>query len=708
MPVSQEISIECKQCIGHCGAIVTVEDGKAVKIRGDKTHPGSKGTMCKRGLASLEFIYHPDRLKKPLKRTGERGEGKFAEISWDEAFGIAGRALNKVREKDGPLAVFMAHGSAKGPIDTYLVRLANAFGTPNVVCSDHDCHVPKILASEYTFGYFPMPMIFERPACYVSWGAARSEQIPFMRNDLVRMIGEGTRYIVIDPMPTRLTGKESLWLRIKPGSDLPLALGMLNVIISENLYDREFVEKWTTGFEEVKKHVEPFTPAKVEFLTWIPSDQIIRAARMYATTKPAHIDWGNAVDQTINSFQTSRAISILMAITGNLGVPGGEPEAPDSSFRDSSEETGGIIHGRWSHDMELRHNISPEVRRRKVGAGLTALPDFRYTTPQAVIKSIIEKDPYQIKAGYIQSSNPLSCWPNISRVREAFNKLDFLAVTEIFMTPTAAMADIVFPAATYFEYDGVEISLECTDAFYQQKVASVGDCRSCHEIVHGLAGVMGLEKHFWPKVDGFWDAVLEPVGMKFDDLKKEGHCSVGPVKYHQYEKNGFKTPSGKVELYCQQLVGWGVDPLPTYLETPAECRAPSSRYPFVCTMRKPDIYNNSDGKQIPTLRQSYPDPVMQINPAIASKLGINDGDWALIESPAGKIKQKAKYCPDLDPRVIYTDNAWWYPEKGFRNLFGYDESNYNALTSDRPPFNKEIGSFIIRGVPCNVCRLPVS
>jgi anaerobic selenocysteine-containing dehydrogenase len=129
MTARQEISIECKQCIGHCGALVTVENGKAVKIRGDKDHPASKGTMCKRGLASLEFIYHPDRLKKPLKRSGERGAGKWVEIPWDEAFGIAGEALNKVKKEYGPLSVFMAHGSAKGPIDTYLVRLANAFGS---------------------------------------------------------------------------------------------------------------------------------------------------------------------------------------------------------------------------------------------------------------------------------------------------------------------------------------------------------------------------------------------------------------------------------------------------------------------------------------------------------------------------------------------------------------------------------------------------
>jgi len=276
MSAKEEIIIECKQCIGHCGALVTVDNGKAVKIRGDKNHPASKGTMCKRGLASLEFIYHPDRLKKPLKRTGERGEGKWAEISWDEAFGIAGSAFNRIKEQYGPLSVLMAHGSAKGPIDTYLVRLANAFGTPNVVCSDHDCHVPKILASEYTFGYFPMPMIFDRPACIISWGAARTEQIPFMRNDLVRMIGKGTKFIVIDPMPTRLTGKESMWLRIKPGTDLPLALGMLNVIIGEDLYDHGFVEKWTTGFDRVKKHVDPYTPGKVEAMTWVRLTRLLK------------------------------------------------------------------------------------------------------------------------------------------------------------------------------------------------------------------------------------------------------------------------------------------------------------------------------------------------------------------------------------------------------------------------------------------------
>ncbi len=696
--------------MGNCGVLVTLEDGKAVEIKGDPESPLNQGGLCKIGLASLEYLYHPDRLKHPLKRIGQRGEGKWQQISWDEAFSLTADALNKVKQERGPEAVVMVHGSAKGPIDTHLVRLANAFGTPNVACADHVCHVPRMLPAEITFGFLPGAEYGYPPACVVSWGANNAETHFYIHKSLVQAVDKGTKLIVINPLETEVAKMSDLWLQVRPGSDLALALGMINVIINEGLYDEDFVHKWTVGFDKLKTHVQDYPPEEVAEITWVPADLIIKAARLYATNRPGYIEWGNALDQNINSFQTCRALSILMALTGNLGVPGGEIETPGSGFRYGDNKLSHQVRGRWSYELELRDMIPREKRQNKVGADLNMLTDFRYVLPQSVIKSILEGDPYHIHAAYIQASNPLSSWPNIEETYRALKKLDFLAVSDMFMTPTVALADIVFPAASYLEFDGIQTREDGTLAQLQQKVAQIGECRSDHEIINRLAKKLGLGEYFWESIDDFWDAILEPVGLTFEEFKKIGRFTSAerqPKQYKKYEQDGFKTPSGKVELYSSQLEEWGFEPLPTYCEppeTPYSDPELTKEYPLLCTTRKLAPYRHSGGRQIPTLRGSHPEPVIIIHPETASRLGIEDGDRVYIETKRGRIKQKADLSTGIDPRVVVVDYAWWFPERGEAELFGWAESNYNVLTNDKSPFNPEVGSFNIRGLACKVYK----
>ncbi len=708
---SSVVKSVCGLCTGSCGVLVTLEDGKAVRIKGDPESPLNRGSLCRIGLASLEYLYHPDRLKYPLKRTGQRGEGKWQQVSWDEATSVAAEALNKVKQEHGPEAVVMVHGSAKGPIDTHLVRLANAFGTPNVVCSDHVCHVPRMLAAEFTFGFFPVAEYGYPPACIICWGANPAETRPNVYSGIRQAINKGAKLIAIDPLETEVTKMANLWLRVRPGSDLALALAMINVIINEGLYDKDFVDKWTDGFDKLRSHVQDYPPEKVTEITWVPADLIVKAARLYATNRPSHVEWGNALDQNINSFQTARAVSILMAITGNLGVPGGEIESAGSGFRDGdaeSSETG--ILGRWSHQLELRDNIPREKRQNKVGADLNMLADFRYVLPPSVIKSILEGDPYYIRAAFVQASNPLSSWPNIQRVYRAFKQLDFLVVSDMFMTPTATLADIVFPAASYLEFDGIQMPPNGATVQLQQKVAQIGECQSDHEIINGLAKKLGLRKYFWDSTDDFWDAILQPVGLTFGEFKKIGRFT-GKEKqakqYKKYEQNGFKTPSQKVELYSSQLGEWGFDPLPAYYEppeTPYSAPELAKDYPWQCTTRKLSVYRHSGGRQISSLRSSHPEPVVILHSETASKLGIKDADWVYIETRRGRIEQKARLSTGIDPRVIVVDHAWWFPEKVETGLFGWAESNMNVLTDDKPPFNHEVGSFTTRGLTCKVYK----
>jgi anaerobic selenocysteine-containing dehydrogenase len=702
----------CGLCVGNCGVLVAVEDGKAVGIKGDPGSPLNRGALCPIGQASLEYLYNPDRLVHPLRRTGERGEGKWQRISWDEALNLAAEALNKVKQEYGPEAVAMVYGSAKGSMDTHLVRLANAFGTPNVVCAEYVCHMPRVVAAELTFGFFPGADYGHPPACVISWGANDAETHFGRHKGLVQAMKKGAKLIAIDPRETEATRIADMWLRVRPGSDLALALAMINVIINEGLYDKDFVDKWTIGFDKLKAHVQDYSPKNVAEITWVPADLIVKAARLYATNKPGHIEWGNALEHNVNSFQASRAISILMAITGNLGVPGGEIESRGSGYRfgDAESSESGVL-GRWSSKMELRDKILKEKRKSRVGAGLNVLPDVRYILPQSFVKSVLRGDPYRIRAAFVQASNPLSCWPNIQEAYRALKKLDFLAVSDMFMTPTAALADIVFPAASYLEYDGIQMPPNGAVVQLQRKVAQTGECRSDHEIINGLAKKLGLEEYFWDSIDDFWDAMLEPIGLTFKDFKEIGLFTgkeKQPSQYRRYEKNGFKTPSGKVELYSNQLKKWGFDPLPTYCESPETPYSDpelAKEYPliFITWKRKP--YRHSGGRQIASLRNSHPQPIVMIHPETADKLGIKEGDWVYIETMRGRIRQKATLTAGIDPRVVGVDYGWWFPEKGVSELYGWAESNVNILTNDKPPFNREMGSANLRGFLCKVYKV---
>jgi anaerobic selenocysteine-containing dehydrogenase len=712
MATTQLVKSVCGLCVGNCGVLVTLEEGKAVGIKGDPESPLNRGALCPIGLASLEYLYHPDRLAYPLRRVGGKGEGKWQQISWDEALSLTAEALNKVKQEYGPETVAMVHGSAKGSMDTHLVRLANAFGTPTVVCAEQVCHMPRVVAAELTFGFFPGADYEYPPAFVISWGANDAETHFSRHNGLVQAMNKGAKLIAIDPRETEVTRMADLWLRVRPGSDLALALAMINVIINEGLYDKGFVDKWTVGFDKLKTHIQDYTSETVADITWVPADLIVKAARLYATSRPGHIEWGNALDHNVNSFQASRAISILMAITGNLGVPGGEVESRGSGYRfgDLESSESGVL-GRWSSQLELRDKIPREKRQSKVGASLHMLPDVRYVLPQSAIKSILEGDPYHIRAAFVQASNPLSCWPNTKEAYRALKKLDFLAVSDMFMTPTAALADIVFPVASYLEFGGIQMPPNGALVQLQRKVAQIGECRSDHEIINGLAKKLGLEEYFWGSIDDFWDAILEPVGLTFKEFKKIGLFTgqeEQPTRYRRYEQNGFKTPSGKVELYSSRLKEWGFDPLPTYYEppeTPYSDPELAKEYPFIFMTWKRKPYRHSGGRQIASLRGSHPEPIIMIHPETADKLGIKEGDWVYIETKRGRIRQKANLTASIDPRVVGVDYGWWLPEKGASELYGWQESNVNILTNDKPPFNREMGSSNLRGFLCKVYKV---
>ncbi|MGD2093189.1 MAG: molybdopterin-dependent oxidoreductase [Candidatus Aminicenantes bacterium] len=680
----------CGLCLGGCGVLVHVKEGRVVEVTGERENPVNQGALCAKGRASLEYLYHPDRLTSPLKRAGKRGEGKWRKISWDKAFDIIAERFSKTKEQYGPEAVAFVQGSAKGLIDVYNERLANAFGTPNFTTSGHICFLPRFFASKLTCGFYPVPDDEHPPACILVWGVNPAKTRIGEYKRMMQQVRKGTKLMVIDPVQTILARKSQTWLQLKPGSDLPLALGMIHVIINEELYDKTFVRDWTIGFQQLKEMITKYPPERVSSLTWIPADNIKQAARFYAAHKPACIQWGNAVDHGANSFQTARAISILRAITGNLDVPGGDME-PSYPIKAAGSANLTL----WDENRWMK----------RVDADFQLLPLFHRILPRNLLRAILEEKPYPIRNMFIHASNPLLTFDDSQRTYNALKKLEFLAVSDLFMTPTAALADIVMPAATYLEYDSIWVSPYFPVAQIQQKVASIGECRSDFEIVNGLAKHLGLEEYFWENMEDFFDMLLQSSGITFAQFREKGILT-GTKEYRKFERRGFQTSSGKVELYSNQLEQWGLEPLPVYNQ-PAEVPSmpgETKKFPFILTNQKPGYYVHSSGRQIRSLRDRHPGPCVHIHPETAKRLGIQPGDRVVIETKTGKIEQEAFISDNVAPEVVLVDFGWWFPGAGVSVLYDFKKSNVNMLTDSNSAYNREIGSAMLRGIRCKVYK----
>ena len=695
MATQEVIKSTCDLCSGGCGMLIYLENSKPIRVEGDPESPISKGVLCTKGLASLDYLYHPDRLKYPLKRVGDRGGGSWQRISWNDALDLIGNELVKARENSGAESVALIHGANKGLRDSYLRRFANLFGTPNIVGAGYVCNLPRRYASEITCGFSPFPDYEYPPACIVIWAANVKTRNIWEYMQTIQAIDKGTKLVVIDPRKIELTSKADLWVQVRPGSDLALALAMINVIINESLFDEVFVSEWAVGFDELREHVQAYSPEKIEKIVWVEAKTIKEVARFYALNKPACIQLGNAIDHNVNSFQTARAISILRAITGNLGIPGGDMQWSSLPMikRDSPELT-------------LQDKMPVDTWNRRVGASLNLLPLYRWVLPQSVIKGILEGDPYPIHAAYIQGCNPVLSFSNAQETYKALKKLDFLAVTDLFMTPTASLADVVLPAASYLEFDSIVQPPYYPIAQVQQKVIRIGESRSDFEILNELAKRLGLAKYFWDYEEHALDAILKPTGLSFNEFRKIGVIA-GAKRYRSYESNGFETPSRKIELYSSRLKDWGLDPLPIYYELPeTPYSAPHlvEEYPLILTSGKLPPFRHSGGRQIATLRGSHPEPIIHIHSKTATKLGIKEGDWVYVETKRGKIKQKARLTNSINEKVVWIDYAWWFPEKGVSESYGWIDSNINVLTDNKPPFNREMGSTTFRGILCKVYK----
>lgn len=677
----------CGMCHGGCGVLVTVSGGKAVKIEGDPDSPLNKGALCPKGMASLEHLYNTKRLRTPLQRIGERGEGRWKKISWGAALGLVAEKLEGTKKDCGPHGVAFMMGTFDH-FGSFVSELASEFGSPNVDGHHAICYHPREKAERLTYGNVTFCDFFGgvAPECILVWGAnpVNSGLNPGPSFPFLSALKKGSMLVTIDPRRSETAKMSDLWVQIRPGTDCALALAMLNVIISENLYDKKFVDSWTVGFERLKRHVRGCTPEWAEKITWVPSGKIRDLARAYAKSKPACIRYGVSLEQATNSIQTARAVSILIAITGNLDVEGG------NIFPDL---------GMLGLPSFPKRGIVPPV------GGFPYLSSGHFPS---ILKAIRTGEPYQIRDLLVFGSNPLVTQACSVDVYDALMRLDLLVVADIYMTPTAELADIVLPAATWLEIDSVRVPVGNT-VFAHRRMVRMYQAIADELIVLGLAkrlrlpmGALTPEKIF--------DYQLSPRGISFAELKKKGQMMFS-TGYRKYLKNGFATPSGRIELFSEELQRNGFGPMPSYrepAESPVNRRELAKEYPLILiTGGRSREFFHSEGRQIASLRKRHPLPLVELNPVTAKKYGIRNGDPVLIETSNGGIVQKARLDAGMHPKVVHIEHGWWFPEISGQ-LHGVWASNANVLTGNKGPFDPEIGSYQLRGLLCRISKANIA
>lgn len=688
----------CRICHGGCGALLYTEKNRLVRIKPDSNSPFNRGEMCIKGLATTEMMYHPSRILQPLKRRGDRGSNQWDPLSWDQAVSeIAGR-IDRIRTSLGPEAIAVGQGTGRHHF-MHVIRFANALGTPNWYEPGlANCFIPRISVCNLTYGGFVSADYYSEtpPKTILFWGhnplvTGADGELSF---PVKRALKAGSFGIAIDPRRSETADRSSLWLPLRPGTDAALALAMIHVIIYEDLYDKPFVREWTTGFQELKDHAEPFTPDWAEQITGVPASLIREAATRYAKERPSVIDWGVAIEHTPNALQTVRAIALLRGITGNIACPGSDV----------------FGNNRLRPYPTLAGALPRSVAKKRLGASdFKLLGGFRAVMPSAhipaVMNAMLHSDPYPVRALLNFGSNPLVTIANSRKVARAIQSLDLVVVADMFMTPTAAMADYILPAAFWPETDQiVEIPyITGHGVMAQQKVVSVGSCLQDEAILGLLSRALGLPGAE-ESLEQILDYRLEPMGITFSDLKQKGHV-FQPPEYHQYLEAGFRTPSKKIELYSRSLERMGFEPLPGFAEPP---ESPVSRpdlvktFPYVLTTGARNRgFFHSEHRQIASLRKRRPHPIAEIHPDDANDNVIKDGDWIVVASPRGEITMQARITDTIARGCVNIDHGWWFPEKEATG-FGLWESNANLLTDDGPPYDRAFGTYQLRGLLCSI------
>jgi anaerobic selenocysteine-containing dehydrogenase len=704
----------CGICPAGCGVKISMEDGRIQRIAPWKGHP--QGICCPRGAHAPEIVYSRDRLLYPLKRVGPRGAGQFVRASWDEVLDTVAHQFKRVARQYGPQAVCTYTGrgtferslcdllTPAGVPESSAWNLLFPFGSPNTTGVGAICYVAHgIIAPVTTFGVWDVDTFadIEHSDLVVVWGDnPATDSSPINLNRIRAAQKKGAEVIVIDHRRSKtVRATRGRWIGIRPGTDGALALGMIHVVIEEGLYDREFVEKWTVGFEELKAYVAQFSPARVERITFVPAGEIRRTARALAKASGAALVSYTGLEYTNSGTQNIRAVLILWALTGNLDVPGGKViRMPDSEF-----------HVNQSMRLEPPAGVDP--------IGKDKYPIYYLYRKEAhameLPRAILHDDPYPLRAMLIVGSSIITAYPDPTLWRRSFAALDFLVVVDRFLTADAMHADVILPATTLFETESYMI-YDGAVQLRRRVIQPRGEARSDWEIATAIADRLGYGELYPESAEDMLRQALAGTGLDLETLYRHPEGVQLPLpeqRYRKWElgllrqdgKPGFETPSGRFEIASSVLAKYGYDPLPVYVE-PQEglISTPELAQQF------PLVFNSgariqsdfrSQHHNIPGLLKLQPYPLVTIHPRDAAPRDIQTGDQVFVVTPRGKVRYSAWVTQDIVPGVIEANAGGGSPIASQP----WRECNVNELTDseNRDPIS---GFPVYKALLCDVVK----
>lgn len=640
----------CGLCGGSCMVDLYKKEGRIIKVEGNDSLPFSNGRICVKGAALKQAVYHKDRILYPMRRIGERGEGKFERISWDEALTVIADKMKETKEKYGAKQTMLYVGHPKW-FRPYLADFARRYGTPNVGSESSTCAYALMLAGKSCFGRdvsMPVPDL-RRCNTLLVWGVN-----PLYSNSVtagqgfLKVVERGAKIIAVDPRCTPTTEHADIHLRPIPGTDGALALGMARVIIAEGLYDKEFVEKYTCGFEEYRDYVMEFTPERVEEITGVSAKDMIKAARLYAGNKPGAIQTSaSPIVHNINGVQNARAVLLLAALTGNYGREGGNSAPMPGRPR---------LHYSFMQDCIRRMDAESDLSHEDFPAWSELI---YYEAQVARIADYLGgKGAYPIRTLVAFGMNH-HMWPRPDRLEESLKEIDFFVNIDMYKNETCNYADIILPAASSLEREHVE-TMGSGLLYYQPKaIEPLGEVRSDIEILIGLAEKLGFsigdpQIHSY---DEYMSALLEPTGVTLEELKA---CPSGmkpkngtPIRTGEQILN-VKTPSGRIEFCSEVFRSIGRknhEPLPVYHDFRE--KLPMDEYPLILATgsRKPQLFH-SRTYRLPWLANLEKVPVIDIHPNDAKKLKLQEGEIVCLRTPVGAMDLPVSITASCLPGVV--------------------------------------------------------
>lgn len=675
----------CRFCSSCCPVVAETENNRLIGARRKSIFPDNKQLICPKLKAAADIVYSPDRLKTPLIREANG----FREATWDEALNLVASRFMKFREESGAESVCWLRGMAAdwgAPWD-YVNRLMNAFGSPNSIGNGSVCHVGREFAHTVTYGAMTVPLM-QKAKCILIWGKNDRDTNPTAAEAILSARQNGARLIVVDPIRTYFAAKADIWLQIKPAHDGLLAMAMINEIITGKLYDSDFVKNRTVGFDELAKTAAQFPAEKVAEELWLDPGTIREAAHLYATTRPACIVDGNGLDMQVDTFDATRAVAMLRALTGNLDIKGGDFIPQPVPAR----------------NIQLKERVPENVK--PITGEYPLFNNFNATwgkhVQSCVVDAVLDKKPYPVRMLVSQSGNPVVTLMDSNRVEQALEQVEFLVVIDKFMTRTARMADVVLPASSCFEKTQLNRAyLRNRLVRLQNRVIDpLAQSWPDWKIIFELGRRLGLEEEFpWQSIEEAIDYQLEPTGITVDSLRQSPDgIATEEMRFAKYKTDGFQTPSGKVEFYCEKLAREGFPGVPYVEGYPGEPVSFSDRidkYPLLgISGARANRFTHSQFHQVPSLSLDRLGCVVDIHPEDAEKYGIADGDTVKVETPRGKVIMPAKISTVVHPGSIRI--AWGWGDLN-------PDCSLNKLTDDSRR-NPLIGTPSGRSFMCRIAK----